>query len=1024
MRFHFSLRGTFLHLLTITALLTLPRPAPAQTHLDHSLIKDLTWRNIGNANLKGRISAIDALDSDWSHVIVGTASGGVFKSVNGGTTWTSIFDHYGAASIGDVRLFQPNPDIIWVGTGEECGRNSATWGDGVYKSTDGGRSFTNMGLRDSFNIGSVLTHPTDPNIVYVTALGCIWGPVGDRGLFKTTDGGHTWTKLTNGLPPDDKKTGALYIIMDPSNPDILYVSFWARIRTPWQLTSGGPNGGIFKSTDAGKSWRKLTNGLPPGDSGKIGLAIAASNPKVLMAHYEATLHPEPGTPDYDDMTKLGTGIYRSEDAGESWQYLNRYWSRPFYYNHIAINPLDDKLTYHPNQTFQMSTDGGRTLSGGRGGGAGFARGGRGAGARGPDTQGAPGATEGPAVATTAPGAESESTQPRNELGHCWHAIWLDPHNKNRFYTGSDGGVHLTHDGGRTYVTFKNINATQYYRLAVDMRDPYYVYGGLQDAGTSGGPSMTRARAIYDSDWISVYSGDGMHVLADPNDWRTVYAERDPRGQGGDVQRFNVETREIVSIRPQKGQNITNYDQYITPEIEQMQLDKGWGPSPGAGSGAFRWNWNQALAMSPHDSRTIYLGANHLFKSTDRGDTWSLISPDLTKNDPVRTKKGSGGLTPDEVPGGGAEYYGTIVCTEESPILPGVIWVGTDDGNVQVSRNGGKTWTNTLPNIKGPPPLPGHDMYVSRVEPSHFDAGTCFISLDGHKLANFQPWIFKTTDYGASWTNISGNLPDHDFIHVIRQDRKNPDLFFAGTEFAIYYSINGGKHWSKLSNNLPTVAVHDILIHPRDNDLIIGTHGRGIWIMDDISALEQLTPDILSSEAHLFTNKTATRWLTIEPMDPGGAYYFQGQNPTRNAVINYYLGPNATGEVTIEISDRQANNPRTRRYITRATPGINKLEWDMRFSPAPPTTRTNAPDDDDDDKTFPIAQQTPPGGARGGPQRGSRGGAGRGFGARGGAAAGAGGDTAQPGVYKITLTLNNKTYTSSITIRPDPMLGAN
>ena len=321
---------------------------------DEKLIKDLRWRNIGNANQRGRISAIDALDKDWTHVVVGTASGGVFKSVNAGTTWTPIFDNYGAASIGDVRIFQPDPNMIWVGTGEECGRNSATWGDGVYKSTDGGKSFKNVGLRDTYTIGSILTHPTDPNIVYVAALGNIWGPVGDRGFFKTTDGGQTWIRVTNGLPNDYNRTGALYAVMDPADPNTIYISFWGRDRTPYRLNNASPHGGIFKTTDGGKSFRKLTKGLPAGDSGKIGLAISRANPRILMAHYEHGFQPRQNEPEYKDMTKLGSGLYRSEDGGESWQYMNRSFSRPFYYNHVAINPLDDKLTYHYNQNFQYS----------------------------------------------------------------------------------------------------------------------------------------------------------------------------------------------------------------------------------------------------------------------------------------------------------------------------------------------------------------------------------------------------------------------------------------------------------------------------------------------------------------------------------------------------------------------------------------------------------------------------------------------------------------------------------------------
>jgi photosystem II stability/assembly factor-like uncharacterized protein len=947
---------------------TLPARQRAPVAPAESLIKDLRWRNIGNANQRGRISSIDALDRDWTHVVVGTASGGVFKSTNGGTTWTPIFDNYGAASIGDVRLFQPNPDIIWVGTGEECGRNSAAWGNGIYKSTDGGKTFQHMGLADTYTIGSVVTHPTDPNVVYAAALGNIWGPVGDRGLFKTIDGGRTWTKLTMGLPADDQRTGALYIVMHPTDANTLYVSFWGRDRTPYRLTSGGPNGGIFKTTDAGKTWRKLTKGLPPGDSGKIGLAISRSNPRVLMAHYEHGYQAPQGSPEYADMTKLGSGIYRSEDGGESWTYVNRNFSRPFYYNHVAISPLDDKYTFHFNQGLQRSSDGGRTL------------------------QGFPGGSGG---------------------GHCWHAMWHDPHNKNRYYTGSDGGITLTHDDGQTWVTFKNLHATQYYMVGVDLRDPYYICGGLQDAGTSCGPSMTRSRGIYLNEFYSVQGGDGYHIQPDPTNWRIVYSGQDPRGVGTEVSRSDVELRTRTDIRPHKGYNILNYDDYVTPEMEAEQLKKGWGPLPewgsgfnyrSAGSGAFRWNWSTPIVLSPYGTpRALYVGANHLFKTTDGGVTWRIISPDLSKNHPEKTRKGSGGLTPDAVPGGGAEYYGTIVTIGESPVRPGVIWVGTDDGNVQVTQDGGRTWSNVAANIQG---LPSQELYVSRVRPSKFDAATAFVTIDGHESANFEPWVFKTTDYGRTWTSLRANLPSDHPVYVIEQDRLNPELLFVGTEFAVFYSTNGGQRWERFNRNLPTVAVHDILVHPRDPDLIIGTHGRGIWVMDDISGLQQLSADVVSQPAHLFTNEIGTAWVIQEGMDGAGLHAFAGENPPRAAVINYWIGSAVTGDASIDVID--ASGQVVRRLAAPALAGLNKVEWDMRLAPpGVPVSAAAAP---------PTAGGRAGGGGAGGGRGRGVGGGGRG-GGRGG-----GGPLAPAGTYRLHLSAGGKVYGGSITIRKDPEIG--
>ena len=956
---------------SLTAQAPVPQLPAASTD---PLVGALGWRNVGNANLIGRISAIDAVDSDFSHVVVGSASGGVFKSVNAGTTWTPIFDTYGAASIGDVAIFQKDPDIIWVGTGEECGRNSAAWGDGVYKSTDGGKTFANMGLKDTHNIGSVVVHPTDPNIVYVAAVGSIYGK-SERGFFKTVDGGKTWTTLTQNLP-DDGVTGAIEARMDPSNPNTLYVAFWQRTRTAWKLESGGPNGGIWKTTDGGKTFRKLTKGLPPGPTGKIGLAVARSNPKVVMAHVEAEFQPDPNSPDYRDMTKLGAGIYRSEDGGETWQFMNRYNRRPFYYNHVAVSPFNDKETFHYNINFQRSRDGGRTLENANGGTG----------------------------------------------GHCWHALWLDPHNRKRFWVGSDGGLNLTHDDGQTFLRFENLNVTQYYDVAADMRDPYWVCGGLQDAGSSCGPSRTRANAIYTSDWINLTGGDGYYAAMDPADWRTVYTESQPGTSGGNVTRTDVFTRQGQSIRPRKGVNIVNYDDYITPEIEQRQKELNWGEAPpppppglrgagpggrggggrgggrGATMGAFRWNWSTPFMLSEFNPRTLYLGANHVFKSTDRGDRWRIISPDLTKNIRERTLRKSGGLTPDEDPGGGAEFYGTIVSIAESPLEQGVLWVGTDDGNVQVSRNDGATWEEVGRNMPG---LPSHDLYISKIDVGHHARGTAYVSVDGHEAAHFNPWVFKTTDYGKTWTNISGDLPNGHPVYVVREDLKNPNLLFAGTEFAVFYTVDGGRKWQKLNNNMPTVAVHDLMIHPRDNDLIAATHGRGIWIMDDISPLQQLTELVTSSEAHLFENRIATQWLRIQPHGTGGALSFQGANPPRDAAwIHYYIGSHVSGDVRFEIANIMGD---TRTLTVPARAGIGRLEWNMRFDPTPEQL-----------EQFKQAQ------AAAGGRQGGGGGGGGGRGGRG-ADQGPQGTAADPGEYRVTMTVKGKSYTSRLVLREDPLL---
>ena len=932
-----------------------------------SLIKDLSWRNIGPANMSGRISDIEALESDFSHVLVASASGGVWKSDNAGTTWEPIFDTYSAASIGDIALCQSDPDIIWVGTGERNPRNSIAWGDGIYKSTDGGETFAKMGLDDTHSIGRIIIHPDNPDVVFVAAAGHLWGYSGDRGLYKTENGGRTWTKITNGLP-DDGRTGAIDMIINPENPDIMFVAFWERLRRPWRFDSGGPdgglgNGGLYKSTDGGDSWRKLEKGLPQnGPTGKIGLAISRSNPDVVMAWVEHGFQPRQGDDDYEDMSKLGTGVYRSENLGEDWELMNRFNNRPFYYSHIYINPLDDEMVYLLYSGFYMSRDGGKTLEAG----------------------------------------------PRGIHGD-FHAMWLDPTYKDRFYIGSDGGVGLTHNH-KDYVFFDNYVISQFYAVGVDMRDPYYVYGGLQDNGTWGGPSKTRdSRGILTDLWFSIGGGDGFHAQVDPTDWRTVYVE----SQQGSISRRNAETRGGGGIRPSQ-RNTVNYDEFMNDEIAQRMRDLGW-RTP------FRFNWSSPIVMSPHNPHTIFFGGNHLFKTLDKGETWYIISPDLSTNDPIKMSRDTGGITRDAT---GAENHCTIITISESPMKAGVIWAGTDDGNVQITRNGGATWTNVRRNI----PDVAQELWCSRVEASHFEVGTCYVSFDGHRSDNFEPWVFKTTDFGATWTNISSNLPDREPVYVIKQDLRNPDLLFVGTEFSCFYSIDNGERWTRLNKNMPTVAVHDLVIHPRDNDLIAGTHGRGIWIMDDIAPLQQATADVLASEAFLFENRPATQWLNIRTGGRSGHLWFAGENPPSDAAISYFIGAASGGEASFVISDITGDNRRT--LTVSVEPGIGRLHWNMRFDPTPEqverfleqtqsqldrykeeATREQRSMIEEieeliksgrpplqilEDVMEKMSEMT------------------------GSTSRGVSGPQAEPGTYRVTMTYLDQTYTSTIILRSDPL----
>jgi len=912
-------------------------PAPTA----ESLFGQLQWRNIGPANMSGRISDIEAVEANPAIVYVASASGGVWKSTNAGTTFTPIFNDYPVASIGDVAIFQPNPDIVWVGTGEDCVRNSVSWGDGVYKSTDGGKTFTNMGLPETHHIGKVIAHPTNPDIVYVAAQGHLWDHNPERGIYKTTDGGKSWRKLTNGLPTDDR-TGASDIMMDPSNPNILYAGLWERLRRPYIFESGGTNGGIYKSTNGGDSWTKLTNGLPTANIGKVGLTVHRKNPRIISAIVEATRS--------NDLKVPGAGIYRSEDAGATWAYVNTTNSRPFYYSHIQLDPNDPNRLYVMEVPARVSEDGGRT----------FAR--------------------------SLTGIEGD-----------FHAMWIDPANSDRFYIGNDKGASVTYDRGYNFIMFDNMDIGQYYAITVDNRDPYYIYGGLQDSGNWGGPSNSRDyNGILTDHWWKFHSGDGFHTTVDPEDWTTVFTET----QNGSVRRLDAEFRQTgTSVTPRQP-TILNF----------QEVTKREGAAP-----SFRYNWSSPLILSPHDSKIVYLGSNYLFRSTDRGESWSIISPDLSTKDPDYTTPAPPGFMGER---GGAETHATLITVVESPVRPGIIWAGTDDGNVQVTRDGGTTWTNVRSNI--PATMVPARTWVSRVEPSHFDAGTAYVSFDGHRTGNFKPYVLKTTDVGATWTNITANLPQRDPVYVVKEDLKNPNLLFVGTEFGVYASIDGGGAWHKMMTGMPTVAVHDLVIHPRDNDLIAGTHGRSLWILDDITPLQQLTPAVLASNAHAFSNRVATIWKAVSRGATRGHLVFQGRNPLtmsqsaplnspteirNSATVSFYVGRAPEGPAKVEITSSDGAQTFTTDIPVKQ--GINRYFWPLSFA-------------------------APGGGGGRGGARGGRGAAAAaadpdapppmapqaGRGARGGG----GGSAAGPGTYRVKLTIGDQVVNSVIVVRPDPGAG--
>ena len=825
--------------------------------------KNLSWRNIGPANMMGRIAAIDASNKDYRKVLIATASGGVFKSDNAGVTWESIFDKYGAGSIGSVKFDQNDLNTIWVGTGESANRNSSAWGDGIYKSRDGGKTFSNMGLKSTHQIAEIEIHPNNSSIVYAAAVGHLWGYSGERGLFRTLDGGNSWEKVLGGLP-DDGKTGCTEIIFHPTNPDIMFAGFYHRLRQPATFVSGGEEGGLFKSTDGGKSWRKVINGLAKGKSGMIDISIHLSNPDIMVMAYEADENIPDGEP--------GTGVYISYDGGESWNFLLKHAVRPFYHGQIEIDPINPENIYVVSRGFMISNDGGKNFY---------------------------------------------SRRWRTDGGDD-HDMWIAPYDNNIIYLATDQGSRLSVDGGRTWLSHNNMAIGQYYAIGVDMRDPYYVGGGLQDNGLWMTPSNTREyRGILNmhSTWIA--EGDGFHTQIDPEDWRTVYTVN----HVGFVARQNIETREYTFITPTP-ETISNFSEYVEYDYDETRnrytIDPGehWffreRPDRPLLPPQFRFNWSSPFIISSNNSKRVFFGSNHLFKSDDRGDNWKIISPDLTTNDKsLRNTSDGGGLTNSNT---GGENHFTIITISDTPIDKDVIWVGTDDGNVQVTIDNGDTWDNVRPNIVGVP----EKTWVSRVEASKHKKGRAYVSFDNHRFDDNKPYVFMTDDYGKSWKNITSDLPKDYSVYVIKEDYIDENLLFVGTEKSVYFTINQGKIWEKLGSNLPSVAIHDLVIHPRDGDLIAGTHGKSIWILDDISPLRNLN----FNSNKIIPSRESTKWIKINTGRKQPYFEFRGENPPYGAIINFYSKTEIKGKITITNS---SGSNLYKRDISLNN-GLNRFIW--------------------------------------------------------------------------------------------------
>jgi len=828
------------------------------------ITNDLKWRNIGPANMMGRIAAIDASNSDYRKVLIASASGGVFKSENAGTTWESIFDKYGAGSIGSIKFDQNNLDIIWVGTGESANRNSSAYGDGIYKSIDGGKSFINMGLESTHQIAEIEIHPNNSDVVFAAAVGHLWGYTGERGLFKTINGGKSWEKVSGGLPSDNK-TGCTEIVIHPNNPNIMFAGFYHRLRQPASFISGGENGGLYKSIDGGKSWKKITKGLAKGSSGMIDISIHLNNPDIMVMAYEA----DENLPE----NKPGTGVYISYDKGESWNFLLKHAVRPFYHGQIEIDPIDPDNIYVVSRGFMMSNDGGKTFS---------------------------------------------SRKWRTDGGDD-HDMWIAPYDNKIMYLATDQGSRLSIDGGKTWLSHNNMAIGQYYAIGVDMRDPYYVGGGLQDNGLWMTPSNSREyRGILNmhSTWIA--EGDGFHTQIDPNNWKTVYTVN----HVGFVARQNIETREYTFITPTP-ETIKNFNEFVDYDYDETRnkytIDPGehWffreRPDRTLLPPQFRFNWSSPFIISSHNSKKVLFGSNYLFQSYDRGDTWNIISPDLTTNDKkLRNTSNGGGLTNSNT---GGENHFTIITISDTPIDTTIIWAGTDDGNVQLTKNNGENWKNVKLNIKKIP----KKIWVSRIEASKHAKGRAYVTFDNHRFDDNSPYVYVTENYGETWKNITSNLPKDYSVYVIKEDPINPNLLFVGTEESVYFSYDKGLSWGKLGSQLPTVAIHDLVIHPRDGDLIAGTHGRSIWILDDISPLRNLTAD---NKNKLFDTRESTQWIQINTGRKQPYFEFRGENPPYGAIINFFSNSNKKGKISI------SNLAETNFYTKEINmvKGINRFIW--------------------------------------------------------------------------------------------------
>ncbi|MCG6957618.1 MAG: hypothetical protein LJF04_16630 [Gemmatimonadetes bacterium] len=802
--------------------------------LPDNVMEAFRWRSIGPANIMGRVTDVEGLPSPSKTFYVASAAGGVFKTTNNGTTFQAVWDNPRVSSMGDLAIAPSDPNQVWAGTGEEDSRNSISPGGGIYKSTDGGQTWVFKGLQETQAVGRIVVHPTNPDIVYVAALGHVWGPNKERGLYRTTDGGETW-KLVKFI---SDKAGFVDVALDPRDPNVVWASSWERVRGPYFLQSGGPGSGLWKSTDGGDTWTEVKgNGFPTAEKGRIGIAISLSNPDVMYCEVEAKKEADGSG---------GTGLYRSQDGGSTWEKMNDVDTRPFYYSQVRIDPQDPNRIYFSSTPLQYSNDGGKTYG------------------------------------TTT-----------NDIHVDDHALWIDPNDGSRMVVGNDGGVAITYDKGGNWSYLNHIAIGQFYHVSFNYDMPYRVCGGLQDNGTWCGPSRVTDRSgISNYWWYTVAGGDGFQTAQDWGDPNIVWAE----SQGGAISRMNTKTGERTSVqkpdwqddwRPLQDSIVVLEDKGVSaddPRIKALQ-EKATADSTAL---QMRYNWNTPLLQSKFDRQVVYAAGNRVLKSLDGGEHMKPISPDLSYADPEKVKISTtttGGITTDAT---GAETYATVVALAESPLHQGWLYAGTDDGRLWMTKDDGGQWTELTDRLKGAP----KGAYITGVEPSHFDDGRFYVAIEDHRRDDMKPYVFVTDDGGQTFRSIAANLPAtdaQDFMRVIREDPHNPNLLFAGTDIGVYVSTNRGGTWQRFMTGMPGVPVRDLQIHPRDHDLLAATHGRSIWIVG-IGPLEQLTDNVVADGAGLFQPAPGLQFG--EELRGGESYgqeWFARPTPGSDAEISYYIG---------------------------------------------------------------------------------------------------------------------------------------